>query len=464
MQENKYNFDFMIESRLMNKNQSIPLVPWSHVTTEIIIRAAEQFETPFYLYDEKTIVSKCREFLSMPHAFGLTVNYAMKANSNKAILQLLTSQGLNLDTSSLNEARRAHLAGIPYNRMMLTTQDIPLGIHRQELEQMMTAGLVYNVCSLRQLEIIADFAAAHKIPLTMRIHPGVGSGESATRNTGDDYSCFGVHRSDIEKAMAFTRDKGLVINQVHVHAGSGGDPKIWRENIDRELDFVERFFPDAGTVNFGGGFKEARMPDEKTADLQDLGSHAREMIEMFYRKTGRKLVMTVEPGTFLMANAGFLVTTVIDKKQTGSHGFKFLIVNGGMETNARPLFYGSRHPFYLISSNGTLLSTEYDLSRLNDESDRRVIVGKCCESGDSQCLDTLGSITPRVMADARVGDYVIIGGTGAYCSAMSPHNYNSYNQAAEVLLRTTGELQVIRKQQTMEQMVENEIGLEVNIE
>jgi diaminopimelate decarboxylase len=443
----------------MKTNQSTPLVPWSQLTTEIIIRATAQFETPFYLYDEKTIVGKCREFLSMPHAFGLTVNYAMKANSNKAILQLVTLQGLNLDTSSLNEARRAYLAGIPYNRMMLTTQDIPTGIHRQELEQMMSAGLVYNVCSLRQLELIADFAAAYKIPLTMRVHPGVGSGESATRNTGDDYSCFGVHRSDIEKAMAFARNKGLVVNQVHVHAGSGGDPKIWRENIDRELDFVERFFPDAGTVNFGGGFKEARMPDEKAADLQDLGSHAREMIETFYRKTGRKLVMTVEPGTFLMANAGFLVTTVIDKKQTGSHGFKFLIVNGGMETNARPLFYGSRHPFYLISSDSALLSAEHDLSRLSDISDRRVIVGKCCESGDSQCLDALGSITPRMMADAQVGDYVIIGGAGAYCSAMSPHNYNSYNQAAEVLLRTTGELQVIRKQQTLEQMVENETGL-----
>jgi diaminopimelate decarboxylase len=437
-----------------------PIAPFSQVTPEIIVSAVKRFDTPFYLYDENIILSKCDQFLSMPNAFGLKVDYAMKANSSKAILQLVTSKGLGLDTSSLNEVRRAHLAGIPYNRMMLTTQEIPMATHRQDLEAMIKAGLKYNVCSLRQLELIAGFAAEHHIPLSMRMHPGVGSGESVTRNTGDKYSCFGVHLSDIEGAMRFAHSKGLIFEQVHIHAGSGGDPAVWRENISRELDCLGKYFPDAKIINFGGGFKEARMPDERAADVQELGLHAKGEIIEFYQKTGRKLVMTVEPGTFIMANAGFLVTTVLDKKQTGADGFNFLVVDGGMITNARPLFYGSRHPFYLVSQDGVLLSAEQDLSHLHKEKDLRVIVGKCCESGDSQCLDVLGNITPRLMAEPNVGDYVVIGGTGAYCSAMAPHNYNSYSQAVEVLLRTNGELQLIRKKQTVEQMVENEAGVD----
>jgi diaminopimelate decarboxylase len=436
-----------------------PITSFSGITPEIIADAAKRFATPFYLYDEKIITSKCDQFLSLPNAFGLKVDFAMKANSSKAILQLITSKGLGLDTSSLNEVRRAYLAGIPYNRMTLTTQEIPLGTHRQDLQEMMKAGLKYNVCSLRQLELIADFASEHHFPLSMRVHPGVGSGETVTRNTGDKYSCFGVHLSDVEHAMQFARSKGLIFEQVHVHAGSGGDPVAWKEIVSREVSFLEKYFSDAKIINFGGGFKAARMPDEKEADIQEMGLYAKNMITEFYQRTGRKLVMIVEPGTFIMANAGFLVTTVLDKKQTGVDGFNFLIVDGGMEANARPLFYGSRHPFYVVSQDGVLLSAEQNLSHLDKEKDQRVIVGKCCESGDSQCLDVLGNITPRLMAEPGVGDYVVIGGTGAYCSSMTPHNYNSYSQAAEVLLRLNGKMQLIRKKQTVEQMTQNEAGV-----
>lgn len=429
------------------------------VSDEIIREAVQQVQTPFYLYDESVIISKCLEVLDMPNAFGLRVGYAMKANSNKAILQLVHQLGFYIDASSLNEARRAHLAGIPLQHIMLTTQEVPRGDDRRQLEDFMSKGLKYNVCSLLQLELIADFAAQRQIPLSIRVHPGVGTGESQTRNTGDHYSCFGVHLSDIEKALYFAAEKKLKFTSVHTHIGSGGDPMEWRDNIDRELGFVHKYFPDATTVNLGGGFKEARMPDETGSDIYDLGLYAKDRFEKFEKKNGRKLVMAVEPGTYLVANSGYLVCTVLDKKQTGPTGFEFLVLDGGMESNARPLLYGSRHPFYVVSRAGKLLSSEYNLQRLDPEEDLRVVVGRCCESGDSQSLDREGNIIPRVMANPEVGDYVIIGGTGAYCSAMSPHNYNSYIQSPELLLRHDGTLQIIRKPQTVEQMVMNELPL-----
>lgn len=435
------------------------LLPNSRVTGEIIAEAARRFDTPFYLYDEQTILNKCRDVLAMPNAFGLHVSYAMKANAGRALLQLITGLGIDLDLSSIYEGLRAHAAGVPYARMMLTTQDVPVGEQRRQLESMISAGMKYNVCSLRQLQAIADFARANQVKLCMRLHPGVGSGESVTRNTGDKYSCFGVHLNDLPAALEFAGKRGLVIDEVHVHIGSGGDPQLWRDNIDRELSYVERFFPDVHTVNLGGGFKEARMPDEKPADIQELGLYAQRRFTEFFEKTGRKLKTAVEPGTYLMANAGFLVTRVLDKKSTGDDGFHFVIADGGMEANTRPLLYGSRHPFYVVSKSGELLSSEFDLSGLYEETDYRVVVGRCCESGDSQSLDAQGHIIPRLMANPDFDDLLVIGGAGAYVSAMTLINYNSYLQPAEILLRTNGELRVIRRQQVLEQMIANELPL-----
>ncbi len=429
------------------------------VTSEVIARAAESFGTPLYLYDEQTILQKCHDVLKMPNAFGLDVSYAMKANSSRALLQLITGLGLDLDVSSLNEAKRAYLAGIPYSRMMLTTQEVILGDARRDLEEAMKKGLKYNVCSMRQMELVADFAAAQDISVSFRVHPGVGSGESVTRNTGDKYSCFGVHLNDLEMVINYAKRKNVIIDQVHVHIGSGGDPQQWRDNIDRELSYVERYFPDAKTVNLGGGFKEARMPDEKPADIQELGLYAKKKFHEFYERTGRKLKMAIEPGTYIVANSGFLVTSVMDKKSTGEDGFNFLLTNGGMEANTRPLLYGSRHPFYVISQGGKLLSSEFDLGDLFSEADYRVVVGRCCESGDSQSLDSHGHIIPRIMANPRFDDYLVVGGSGAYVSSMTLANYNSYVKPPEILLRSNGDLHVIRERQTLEQVVENERSL-----
>lgn len=422
----------------------------------LFIRAAEEYGTPVYVYDEAILREKCENVLSMPHAFGLQVRYAMKANSNRSLLKIIDSTGISIDASSLNEALRAEMAGIVPDKIMLTTQEVPSGQARASLERLMLLGMKYNVCSLRQIYEIADFAAENKIELSMRVHPGVGSGESATRNTGDDYSCFGVHISNIEQALDFAREKGLVFTQMHAHIGSGADPQVWRDNIDRELDLLGKHFPDAVTISFGGGLKEARMPEEQASDIRDLGFYAKERVEDFYERTGRKLLTEVEPGTYLLANSGFVLTRIVDKKRTGDKGFLFLLADGGMEVNTRPLLYGSRHPFYVLSKDGRLLSSEFESESLEGCEDM-VVVGVCCESGDSQSLDELGNILPRKMAEPDVGDFLIVGGAGAYCSSMSVFNYNSHTQIPEVLIEKEGGLRLIRKRQTLEQIVENEV-------
>ncbi len=430
---------------------------FSQIIDEDIIAAAKNNQTPFYLYDEAQIIKKCDTALSMPNAYGLGVRYAMKANSTKAILKTITGQGINIDASSLNEAKRAHMAGVSLDRIMLTTQEVPFGFERKELETFILKGMKYNVCSLNQYNCIKDFAIKNNVQLSVRIHPGVGSGESATRNTGDNYSCFGVHLSNLPQLLADAKDNGIVFNQVHVHIGSGADPVKWRENIDLELSIIEKYFDSSvKTVSFGGGIKEARMPNEIMADINDLGEYAKAKITEFYEKTGIKLKAEIEPGTFIVANSGYCVTTVIDKKDTGTDGLNFVLLNGGMEINARPLMYASKHPFYVVSKEHGLKSSEFN-EEDKKSSYKAVVVGRCCESGDSQCLDENDTPIECAMIEPEIDDLMVIGGTGAYCSSMTPFNYNSHQQIAEIMVKENKEQVVIRKRQSLEQIVANEI-------
>ena len=134
----------------------------------LIPKIAQQWGTPVYLHDQEYIENSCQQLLNMPNAYGLHVRYAMKANSDRTVLRVVTNKGLDLDCSSINEAARAFAAGIPYSRMMLTTQEVPSGEERTELEEMIRAGLKYNVCSMTQFQLIADFAKANNIDLSMQ--------------------------------------------------------------------------------------------------------------------------------------------------------------------------------------------------------------------------------------------------------------------------------------------------------
>jgi len=118
---------------------------FSNIDASIINKAANEFGTPLYLYDEAHIIKRCRDCREMPDAFGVTVHYAMKANSNRTILKLINDMGLHMDASSLNEVTRAELAGIPYERIMLTTQEVYDGAEMDKLKGLLLKGLKYNV-------------------------------------------------------------------------------------------------------------------------------------------------------------------------------------------------------------------------------------------------------------------------------------------------------------------------------
>ena len=199
--------------------------------------------------------------------------------------------------------------------------------------------------------------------------------------------------------------------------------------------------------NLGGGYKVARMDDETSTDLQVIGQPIAELLRDFADRTDRDLQLEIEPGTIMTANAAALLASVQDVTDTGSEGYQFLKLDTGMTEILRPSLYGAQHPIYILQESPSEITQPV------------IIVGHCCESGDILTpapADPEG-LAPRNLPVASIGDFALIGGAGAYCSAMSAKNYNSFPEVAEVLLHPDDSYSLIRRRQTLEQIVTNEI-------
>lgn len=409
--------------------------------TDDQVRALQRdFGTPVFVYDEATLERQAREVLSFPNPFGLTARFAMKALPTGAILRLLHEQGLQIDASSGYEAERALRAGIPPGHIELTAQELP-----HNLAELVEAGIHFNACSFAQL-----IAFGERFPgaaLGVRMNPGLGSGHNNRTNVGGPSSSFGIWREYVPRVLEICRQHDLHITRVHTHIGSGGDPHVWMKCARLSLE-VAALFPEVTTLNLGGGFKVGRMPGEGSADLQEIGMAVSEILSAYAQTNGRQLKLEIEPGTFIAANSGVLVTRVMDVVDTGAGGCRFIKVDAGMTDVLRPAIYGAQHPITLVPADDTERPpTDY------------LVAGHCCESGDVLTPEPGNpeGLLARNLVEARIGDALVIGGAGAYCSAMCCKNYNSFPEAPEVLLRKNGDMQLIRRRQTLDQVLANEI-------
>ncbi len=402
-------------------------------------KIADKFSTPCYVYDESSLVKQAKAALAFPNAFGLTVRYAMKASSNAAILKLFDSLGLHIDASGEYEVERAIRAGIAPARISLSSQQLPA-----DLKGIVKAGVLYNACSLRQLEEFGKIARGGEVGV--RINPGLGSGGTQRTNVGGPASSFGIWFEYIPQIKEIAKKYGLKIVRIHTHIGSGSDPLVWQKVAKMSIDTVEQF-PDVSTLDMGGGFKVGRVAGEKSTDLQKIGKPVAKLVKDFAARTGRKLHFEIEPGTFLLANCAAVISTVQDMCDTGKDGYKFIKLDSGMTDILRPSIYGAQHPVSILSAKPEKKTEKY------------IVVGHCCESGDilTPAAGDPEALNPRPMKKAKIGDLCVIGGCGAYCSSMSPSNYNSYPASAEVMLLKSGKIKLIRRRQTLEQIVENEL-------
>lgn len=402
---------------------------------------ADQFGSPVYVYDMATLKANAADVLAFPNAFGLTARYAMKASPNAAILKLFNEAGLHIDASSGYEVRRSIAAGYAAEKISLSTQELP-----EDFAELYELGIEINACSLSQLERFGQACPGRNIGL--RFNPGAGSGGNNRTNVGGPASSFGIWHEWIDQVQELVAKYALKVIRIHTHIGSGSDPSVWQKISGMSLDLV-RQFPDVVSLNLGGGYKVARMADEVSTDLQECGAPVAEKFREFAAETGREIRLEIEPGTYLLANACSVLSAVQDMVSTGPEGYEFLKLNTGMTEVLRPSIYGAQHPIFILQAEPASESCDY------------MIAGHCCESGD---ILTPAPGDPELLATrslpvAQIGDLCVIDGAGAYCSAMSTKNYNSYPEAAEVMLDESKQPHLIRKRQAPTDLWANEVSI-----
>lgn len=409
---------------------------------EEVIDAAAEHDTPLFVYDEASLRAQADEALAFNAPFGLEVRYAMKANSHREILRIFADKGLGIDASSGFEAERAILAGIKPSNISITSQELP-----KNLKELVEEGVDFNACSLHQLREYGKLFPGTKVGV--RINPGSGTGHSPKTNVGGPLSSFGIWHEYLDEVLEVAEEYDLEINRLHTHIGTGGDPQVWTDVARMTLEQVKRL-PDVTTVDFGGGFKVARMQNEVGTKLSVVGPVIADAIKKFYEETGRKLKLEIEPGTFLVANAGSLITTIRDIVDTGKAGHQFIKIDSGMTEVLRPSLYGAQHPLVVVNDRPL-------------QPEKYVVVGHACESGDllTPKPGEPEVVDERLLQHAEIDDLLVIEGVGAYCASMSADNYCSFPSAAAFMRRMDGKMVLISKPGSLEEVTARERNLSV---
>lgn len=412
--------------------------------------------SPCYAYSLDKLNENADKCLAFPSAYGLTVRYAMKACPNGTILKLFNKKGIHIDASSGYEVRRAMESGIPAENISLSTQELP-----SDFAEFMDMGVKVNACSVSQLERIGQHYDGKGQKVGVRVNPGVGSGGFSASttgfsktNVGGPSSSFGIWHELVEDGTvpSIVEKYGLHVERIHTHIGSGSDPAIWQSVATKSLSFC-KMFDTVESLNLGGGYKVGRNPGEPTTDLQEIGEPVADAFRAFAEENGRELKLEIEPGTYLVAMAGALVSTVQDKVfTTGEGSHTYLKLDSGMTDVLRPSLYGAIHPMTLFPGSG-------NSADVGSETESTVVVGHCCESGDLMTPESgePESLAERELRKAEIGDILVMDGSGAYCSGMSTKNYNSFPEAPEVMVDSSDNAHLIRKKQTMQQIWQNEV-------
>ncbi len=396
-----------------------------------VSRIAKEVGTPCYIYSHATLIRHFHAydgaFKNIPHI----VAFAMKANSNLAILRLMAKEGSGVDIVSGGELFRALKAGVPPAKIVFAG----VGKDAGEIAEALKADiLMFNVESSAEIRAINDVAASigKKARIALRINPDVDPKTHPYISTGMKKSKFGIaaDRALEEYKMAASLSHIEVVG-VHAHIGSQ------LTEVTPFVDSLKKVVGLIGTLkaqginirylNIGGGLG-ITYSEEKPPLPQDLADAISPII------TDLGLTLVMEPGRVIVGNAGILVTKALYLKE--GEAKSFVIVDAAMNDLIRPSLYGAYH----------------EIKPVNEEAGHRAkqqvdIVGPVCESGDFLAKD-------RLLASVKPGELLAVMSAGAYGFVMAS-NYNSRPRVPEVLVKG-GEIHVIRERETYEDLVKRE--------
>ena len=364
--------------------------------TELI----EQFGSPLYVYDAGSIRSRYNELSEAFSALKCEIHYACKANESREILQLMRELGAGLDTVSPNEVYRALDCGYDPKKLIFTPSFPAI----EELESMMALDILIHFDSVEYIDLLAEKLRGREIGV--RINPAINISGNQKISTARSDSKFGIPFTSLDR-LEFLIDKyNIKLKTLHVHTGS--DVNSWKDlarSFDRLVSMLERF-PQVKILDLGSGLKVKYKPEDKAIDLQSYAKH----IENKLNELNSNVSIILEPGKFLVAEAGFLLTRVNMVKQ--GYNKQFVGVDSGFHHLIRPMYYDVYHHIINISNQGAAMQ-KYD------------VVGQLCEE-DTFAVD-------RMLNEVRRDDILLFRNAGAYAYSMSS-NYNLRNRPKELIV------------------------------
>nr|WP_236775042.1 diaminopimelate decarboxylase [Agrobacterium tumefaciens] len=401
-----------------------------HAENVPVPEIAKAVGTPFYIYSTATLERHYKVFSGAFADVDAMVCYAMKANSNQAVLKTLAKLGAGIDVVSGGELRRALAAGVPASRIMFSG----VGKTVAEMDYALEAGIYcFNIESEPELEVLNLRAVkvGKRAHVSFRINPDVDARTHAKISTGKKENKFGIsyERARAVYAHAATLP-GIEVTGIDMHIGSQITELQPFEDAFRLLrELVEALRTDGHTishVDIGGGLGIPYRDDNNPPPLPDAYAH---IVKNELKSLNCKIV--TEPGRLIVGNAGILVTEVIYVKDGGEK--TFVIVDGAMNDLIRPTLYEAYHgirPVVQPAENTPRIKAD--------------IVGPVCETGDYLALD-------REMAAPQPGDLIAVSSAGAY-GAVQAGTYNSRLLVPEVLVKED-KFHVIRPRGTYEELI-----------
>jgi len=399
---------------------------------------AERFGTPLYVYDAAVIRRQIERVRSAFAGLPFRPMYAMKANSNLAILRLVREHGFGCDAVSPGEIYLAMHAGFAADAIWFTCSNVS----DEDLRAIPGPRIVINVNSLSEIDRCLALGLTN--PIALRVNPDVGAGHHADVVTAGGSVKFGIDLAEVETARMLVEDGGQKVVGIHAHIGSGVDATTPLLESARVLLDLARAFPNLQWINFGGGLATPYKPGEKEFPIDEYGAKLTEVAGSFLRKRG--LTAILEPGRYVVAQSGVLLARLTSKRV--SAGVTWAGVDTGFNHLARPSKYSAYHHI-LNATNGSnaSLRESWDASVPREDV---VVAGNICESGDVFTRSE-GSFVTRAIDRTRVGDLLAFCDAGAYGFSMASH-YNARLLPVEVLL-DGDEATVIRERQGFEDLV-----------
>lgn len=392
-----------------------------------LLSIAEEFGTPIYVYDAKKIEEKIAK-LKTAFSYGHTrFFYACKALSNINILQLISNQGVGLDTVSINEVKLGLKAGFAPQQILFTPNCVDIN----EIIEAKDLGVHINIDNISILEQFGN-AFGNSYPVMIRLNPHILAGGNYKISTGHIDSKFGISIHQLRHIERIVKTTQLHVEGLHMHTGSEiKDVDVFLQGMEVMLEVVAHF-PDVQYLDLGSGFKVPYRSDELETDVQRLGQRIHERLEEWKNAGNKTLEIWFEPGKYIVSESGYFLVKSNVIKQTPAT--VFVGVNSGFNHLIRPMFYDAYHEIE-------------NISRPKDTQRIYTIVGHLCET-DTFAWD-------RVLNEVKEGDILCFKNAGAYGFEMASR-FNSRLLPAEVLYENEN-ARLIRKADVFEDLLHNQI-------